>query len=179
MRAHGRFTTMGMGARNRGNASKVNGSAGAKGSRQQPERVAVGVERKRWRGEKPPRRAACASSGGRAACDGRRQRRHLRRARGNTKCRQRRSRAAGLSLARTGKPGKGLPLDYVAAYTWYSRALAAGDASGAGRRKQLSHLMTRKQLDEAASLLATFSSQPQRQPSPAADGTLSRSEERR
>src|SRR5882762_7485402 len=105
MRAHGRFTTMGMGARNRGNASKVNGSAGAKGSRQQPERVAVGVERKRWRGEKPPRRAACASSGGRADCDGRRQRRHLRRARGNTKCRQRRSRAAGLSLARTGKPG--------------------------------------------------------------------------
>jgi len=80
--------------------------------------------------------------------------------------------AAETNLAYLYEQGKGLPLDYVAAYTWYSRALAAGDASGAGRRKQLSHLMTRKQLDEAASLLA-LSSQPQRQPSPAADGTLS------
>jgi len=83
----------------------------------------------------------------------------------------------GLPIAKTNlaylyEQGRGLPLDYVAAYTWYSRALAAGDASGADRRNQLSHLMTRKQLDEATSLLTTISAQSQRQPS-ADDGSLS------
>jgi TPR repeat protein len=73
---------------------------------------------------------------------------------------------AETNLAYLYEQGRGLPLDYVAAYTWYSRALAAGDASGAGRRNELSHLMTRKQIDEAASLLATFSSQSQQPPSP-------------
>ena len=80
---------------------------------------------------------------------------------------------AETNLAYLYEQGRGLPLDYVAAYTWYSRALAAGDASGANRRNQLSRLMTRKQLDEATSLLATFSSEPQRQPSPATGGTFS------
>jgi hypothetical protein len=60
----------------------------------------------------------------------------------------------------------------VAAYIWYSRALAAGDAAGADRRKQLSHVMTHKQIDEANSLLSTFSS-PSQQPSPGADKTFS------
>ena len=80
---------------------------------------------------------------------------------------------AETNLAYMYEQGRGLPLDYVAAYTWYSRALAAGDASGAGRRNELSHLMTRKQIDEAASLLATFSSQSQRQASPAGASSFS------
>jgi TPR repeat protein len=50
--------------------------------------------------------------------------------------------------------GKGLPLDYVAAYTWYSRALAAGDHSNADRLKSLSQVMTRKQLNDANSLIS-------------------------
>jgi len=66
---------------------------------------------------------------------------------------------AETNLAYLYEQGSGVPLNYVAAYTWYSRALAAGDASGAERRKQVSHLMTRKQVDEASSLLAAFSSQ--------------------
>jgi hypothetical protein len=66
-----------------------------------------------------------------------------------------------------------LPLDYVAAYIWYSRALAGGDASGTDRRNQLAHLMTRKQIDEATSFLSTFSSQSQQQLSPAAADTFS------
>ena len=74
---------------------------------------------------------------------------------------------AETNLAYLYEQGRGLPLDYVAAYTWYSRALAGGDASGADRRNQLSHLMTRKQIGEATSLLTTFSSQSQQQPSPA------------
>ncbi len=80
---------------------------------------------------------------------------------------------AETNLAYLYEQGRGLPLDYVAAYTWYSRAFAAGDASGAGRRNELSHLMTRKQIDEAASLLATFSSQSQQQPSRAGASTFS------
>jgi TPR repeat protein len=84
----------------------------------------------------------------------------------------------GLSSAETNlaylyEQGRGLPLDYIAAYTWYSRALAAGDASGADRRNQLSHLMSRNQIDEATSILATFSSQSQQQPSAAGASTFS------
>ena len=80
---------------------------------------------------------------------------------------------AETNLAYLYEQGRGLPLDYVAAYTWYSRALAAGDASGADRRNQLSHLMTRKQIDEAISLLATFSSQSQQHPPSTAASTFS------
>jgi len=80
---------------------------------------------------------------------------------------------AQTNLAYLYEHGRGLPLNYVAAYTWYSRALAAGDVSGASRRNQLSRLMTRKQIDEAASLLASFSSQSQPQPSPPAASTFS------
>ena len=70
--------------------------------------------------------------------------------------------SAETNLAYLYEQGRGLPLDYVAAYTWYSRALAAGDATGAGRQ-QISHLMTRKQIDEATSLLTNFSSPSQQQ----------------
>jgi uncharacterized protein len=54
--------------------------------------------------------------------------------------------------------GKGIPLDYVAAYTWYSRAISAGDNTGADHRKDLQHIMTQKQLDEAHSMTTAFSS---------------------
>jgi TPR repeat protein len=81
--------------------------------------------------------------------------------------------SAETNLAYLYEQGRGLPLDYVAAYAWYSSALAAGDASGADRRKQISHLLTRKQIDEAISLLTTFSSRSQQQPSPPAASTFS------
>src|SRR6266404_9520644 len=81
--------------------------------------------------------------------------------------------AAETNLAYLYEQGRGLPVDYVAAYVWYSRALVAGGASGADRRNQISHLMTRKQIDEAASLLTTFSSQSQQPPSPAGVSTFS------
>ena len=45
--------------------------------------------------------------------------------------------------------GKGVPLNYVEAYAWYSRASAAGDGLASKRRKSLSRLMTPKQLIEA------------------------------
>jgi uncharacterized protein len=81
--------------------------------------------------------------------------------------------SAETNLAYLYEQGRGLPLDYVAAYAWYSRALAAGDASGADRRNQLLHLMTRKQIDQATSLLSTLSAQSQQQPTPAAASPFS------
>ena len=56
-------------------------------------------------------------------------------------------------LAYLYEQGKGLPLDYVSAYAWYSRAVAAGDDSNLDRLKALSQIMTRKQLDEANSII--------------------------
>jgi uncharacterized protein len=63
--------------------------------------------------------------------------------------------AAATSLGFLYEHGKGVPLDYVAAYAWYSRAIAAGDFSSTEHRKQLAQIMTRKQLDEACTLLAS------------------------
>ncbi len=104
MRAHGRFATMGTGQEAR-KRPEVSGSAAAKRCRQQPARVADESWRKTWRGGKRPRRFACVSSHARAGFGDRcRRRRHLRRAPGNTKCRQRRNRVAGPSLAHTGMP---------------------------------------------------------------------------
>ena len=62
--------------------------------------------------------------------------------------------SAETNLAYLYEQGLGVPLNYVAAYTWYSRAITAGDTSGAERRRQVAHLMTRKQVDEATSLLS-------------------------
>lgn len=64
---------------------------------------------------------------------------------------------ASALLAYLYENGEGLPLDYVSAYAWYSRAVAAGDNSNADRLKSLSHLMTRKQLNQANSLVTTQS----------------------
>lgn len=51
----------------------------------------------------------------------------------------------------------GLALDYVEAYAWYSRSIAAGENGSADRLKALAQVMTRKQIDEANSLLTTQS----------------------
>src|SRR5258708_6795104 len=80
--------------------------------------------------------------------------------------------SAETNLASLYEQGVGLPLDYVAAYTWYSRAVTAGDTSGVERRSQILRLMTGKQIDEATSLLAAFSSQSQQQ-TPAGVGAFS------
>jgi uncharacterized protein len=80
----------------------------------------------------------------------------------------------GLPVAETNlgylyEQGKGVSQDYVTAYSWYSRAFAGGDESAANRRKEIAHLMTRKQINEATSSLSTISYQPrQPQGSPAA-----------
>ena len=63
--------------------------------------------------------------------------------------------------------GKGLPLDYVSAYAWYSRAIAAGEESSSKRLKNLSQIMTPKQLDQANSLLSAQSVFPQHTSTPA------------
>jgi hypothetical protein len=78
-------------------------------------------------------------------------------------------------LAYLYEQGKGLPLDYVAAYAWYSRALAAGDNSNLDRLKALSELMTRKQLDQAKSLVSapTLALRPGSTPSSTVPGLLS------
>jgi TPR repeat protein len=80
---------------------------------------------------------------------------------------------AQTDLAYLYETGKGVPLDYVAAYTWYTRAISAGDRSGSARRSSLSHLLTRKQLDEATALASAQSSRPPQQPNLSEVGTLS------
>jgi len=49
-----------------------------------------------------------------------------------------------------------LPLDYIAAYAWYSRALSSGDQSASDHLKSLSHVMTPKQINRAVVLLASL-----------------------
>ena len=66
---------------------------------------------------------------------------------------------AETSLASLYEQGKGVPLDYVSAYMWYSRAMDAGDHVAADRRKQLSQLMTRRQIDEANTRTSAVASQ--------------------
>jgi uncharacterized protein len=62
--------------------------------------------------------------------------------------------------------GRGVPLDYVAAYTWYSRAIAGGDKTGAERRKSLARIMTKRQLREADAVLIADSAKPQQRSTP-------------
>jgi TPR repeat protein len=52
--------------------------------------------------------------------------------------------------------GKGVPLDYVSAYAWYKLAAAAGHSRGSERMKNLSRLMTQKQISEASNRAAQF-----------------------
>jgi TPR repeat protein len=69
--------------------------------------------------------------------------------------------------------GQGVPLDYVAAYAWYSRAIAAGDDSSVDRRKSLSQVMTRNQLQKANSLISAQSRSPNSDSAPAVPAALS------
>jgi len=62
--------------------------------------------------------------------------------------------AAMRDLAYLYEGGKGLPLDYVSAYAWYSRAVAAGDGPSVDRLKNLSQIMTRRQIEQADSLVS-------------------------
>ncbi|MBV9181418.1 MAG: sel1 repeat family protein, partial [Acidobacteria bacterium] len=45
--------------------------------------------------------------------------------------------------------GRGVPLDYVSAYYWFTRAAAQGDERSARCLKQLSKVMTPRQIREA------------------------------
>lgn len=63
---------------------------------------------------------------------------------------------AQTALASLYETGKGVPLDYVAAYAWYSRAIAGGDRTASERRKSLSNLMTSKQREKADTLLSVL-----------------------
>lgn len=62
---------------------------------------------------------------------------------------------AASDLAFLYENGKGVPLDYIAAYAWYSRAAASGDARASVHLKSLSQIMSRKQLDEANSIVSS------------------------
>src|SRR5205823_4867189 len=54
--------------------------------------------------------------------------------------------------------GRGVPLDYVAAYTWYARAIAGGYRVSVDRRKSLSRIMTKRQMEESNTLVAAETS---------------------
>jgi TPR repeat protein len=71
--------------------------------------------------------------------------------------------SAETSLGFLYEQGKGVPLDYVSAYTWYSLAMAAGNQAAADGRKRLAQLMTRKQLDEANARTGAIASQSKEQ----------------
>jgi TPR repeat protein len=45
-----------------------------------------------------------------------------------------------------------VPLDYVSAYRWYSLVAEGGDAGSKTRMKSLSRLMTKQQIDAAATI---------------------------
>jgi len=62
--------------------------------------------------------------------------------------------AAMHDLAYLYERGKGVPLDYVSAYAWYTHAVAAGDASSVERLRNLSQIMTRRQIEQADSLVS-------------------------
>jgi len=80
---------------------------------------------------------------------------------------------AQTDLAYFYETGSGVPRDYFAAFLWYSRAIAAGDSSGASRRDSIAHLLNRKQRDEGAAI-ARSSPSPARDPlTPATAGSLS------
>jgi len=57
-------------------------------------------------------------------------------------------------LARLYYAGKGVPLDYVTAYVWYSRALADGEPLAALGLKEMASIMTPRQKQMALDLLA-------------------------
>jgi hypothetical protein len=50
--------------------------------------------------------------------------------------------------------GRGIPLDYESAYVWFSLAASSGHAPSARQLKNLSKLMTPRQIQEAEAKLA-------------------------
>jgi TPR repeat protein len=62
-----------------------------------------------------------------------------------------------LDLGYVYEQGKGVPLDYVAAYTWYRVAMNGGEQRAAARLKSLSALLTEEQLREATATAAKLS----------------------
>ncbi len=50
--------------------------------------------------------------------------------------------------------GRGVPLDYVSAYMWFSRAASAGDSLAARNLKNLETVMTPHQKEQAQARLA-------------------------
>jgi len=73
------------------------------------------------------------------------------------------------------KAGKGVPLDYVTAYVWYSRAMAGGVKAAAEHRKSITRVLTPKQLDQAKTLLTRDEGQPrtlQQQSAPIASSSF-------
>jgi TPR repeat protein len=64
---------------------------------------------------------------------------------------------AQTNLANLYSHGQGVPLDYVAAFAWYSRAVAGGDKSAVRSRENLARVMTKKQLQEAKAYLTSSS----------------------
>jgi len=61
---------------------------------------------------------------------------------------------AQFDLARLYMAGKGVPLDYVSAYIWYSLAVSAGDDRSARQLRDLKKLMTPHELREAQARLS-------------------------
>lgn len=66
--------------------------------------------------------------------------------------------------------GTGVPI--VAAYLWYSRAVAAGDNSGASHLKSVAHHLSRQQLQQANSQLAADASRSRPPEATAASGDI-------
>jgi len=65
---------------------------------------------------------------------------------------------AQINLGYLYEQGKGVPLDYVKAYTWYKTAESGGDRRAREKLKSLSRLMTEQQISQAnaaASALST------------------------
>jgi len=57
---------------------------------------------------------------------------------------------AQLDLGFLYEQGKGVPMDYVAAYMWYKTASEGGERRAAARLKILSSVMTKAQIKEAS-----------------------------
>lgn len=60
---------------------------------------------------------------------------------------------ARFNLASLYASGKGVPLDYISAYVWYSLAASQGDKLSALRLRELKRLITPNQLAQAESRL--------------------------
>jgi TPR repeat protein len=79
---------------------------------------------------------------------------------------------AAINYAYLCEHGMGVPRDYVAAYLWYSRAVARGDKSGASPLKSVAHHLSREQLQQANTQLAADASHSQPPDASSASGDI-------